>query len=57
MNKRYLIIALFFFIIAILCLVTLLTTDFQSYALTGTIVSLIIGIGFLHRARERHLNK
>lgn len=53
MNKRYLIIAVFFFIVSILCLVTLLTTEFQSYALTGTVVTAILGLAFLRRTRNR----
>lgn len=55
MNKRYLIIAVFFFIIAILCLIILFTKEFQTYAVTGAIVSALIGFAFLRRARNKYI--
>lgn len=54
MNKRYLVVSIFFFMASLLCLINLFTSDFQSYTITGSIVFTIVGIGFLRRSFIRH---
>jgi hypothetical protein len=52
-SKSKLFFGLFFIALAILSIVSLTRTGFQSYLLIGTLLFALIGIGFLRRSDEK----